>query len=240
MAPPFTAPVTAFNAPFTDRRNIAFTQLELADVKTVKNRFGLTVNDVVTTLCSGALRQFLADRGELPDAPLVATIPMSVRDRSDRPGRNQTMWMFCRLATDIADPGQRLSAVAERNAVAKDHGSAMPPALLQDWAELAGQTVLNVTVQIARKLPLHGRPVHNLVLSNVPGPQETLSFLGCEVEALLPFGPIVMGAGLNITVMSVGGKLGVGIISCPDLIEDVWELADAFPTAMKELLDLAP
>jgi diacylglycerol O-acyltransferase / wax synthase len=133
-----------------------------------------------------------------------------------------------------------LSAVAERNAVAKDHGSAMPPALLQDWAELAGQTVLNATVQIARKLPLHGRPVHNLVLSNVPGPQETLSFLGCEVEVLFPFGPIVMGAGLNITVMSVDGKLGVGIISCPDLIEDVWELADAFPAAMKELLDLAP
>ena len=140
MAPPFAAPSTVFNAPFTCRRNIAFTQVDLEDVKKVKDRFGITVNDVVTAMCSGALRQFLLDRDEMPDEPLIATVPMSVRAKSDRPGRNQTTWMFCRLATDIEDPGERLGVVAESASLAKEHGSAMSPTLLQDWAEMAGQT----------------------------------------------------------------------------------------------------
>ena len=238
MAPPFAAPATVFNAPFTCRRNIAFTQVELEDVKKVKDRFGITVNDVVTAMCSGALRQFMLDRDELPEEPLIATVPMSVRAKSDRPGRNQTTWMFCRLATDIEDPGERLGVVAESASLAKEHGSAMSPTLLQDWAEMAGQTTLNAVMRLVRNIPLPERPVHNLVLSNVPGPQEPLFFLGCEINALYPFGPIVIGAGLNITVMSLDGKLGIGAISCPDLVPDVWDLADAFPAVLDELLQL--
>ena len=186
MAPPFAAPATVFNAPFTCRRNIAFTQVELEDVKKVKDRFGITVNDVVTAMCSGALRQFMLDRDELPEEPLIATVPMSVRAKSDRPGRNQTTWMFCRLATDIEDPGERLGVVAESASLAKEHGSAMSPTLLQDWAEMAGQTMLNAVMRLVRNIPLPERPVHNLVLSNVPGPQEPLFFLGCEINVAVP------------------------------------------------------
>ena len=80
-------------------------------------------------------------------------------------------------------------------------------------------------------------PVHNLIISNVPGPQTTLYFLGCEVKASYPLGPVFHGSGLNITVMSLSGKLGVGIISCPDLLPDLWELADDFPIALDELLE---
>ena len=237
MAPPFAAPSTVFNAPFTSRRNIAFTQVALEDVKKVKDRFGITVNDVVTAMCSGALRRFLLDRGEMPDAPLIATVPMSVRAKSDRPGRNQTSWMFCRLATDIEDPGERLGVVAESASLAKEHGAAMSPTLLQDWAEMAGQS-LNAVMRLVRKIPLPERPVHNLVLSNVAGPQERFYLLGCEINALYPFGPIVIGAGLNITVMSLDGRLGIGVISCPDLVDDVWDLVDAFPAVLDELLQL--
>ncbi len=240
MARPFAAPVTAFNAPFTARRNVAFTQLELADIKTIKNRFGITVNDVLTALCSGALRRFLLDRDELPEMSLVATVPMSVRDKADRPGRNQTMWMFCRLATDLADASARLNAIAQSNAVAKDHGSSMPPALLQDLTEFVGRSLLHVFLQLLRNVPLPERPIHNLVLSNVRGPSERVYFLGCEIEALYPFGPIVIGAGLNITGMSVSDKLGVGIITCPDLIDNAWDLADAFQSELKELLNIGP
>ena len=150
------------------------------------------------------------------------------------------MWMFCRLATDLADASARLNAIAQSNAVAKDHGSSMPPALLQDLTEFVGRSLLHVFLQLMRNVPLPERPIHNLVLSNVRGPSEPVYFLGCEIEALYPFGPIVIGAGLNITGMSVNDKLGVGIITCPDLIDNVWDLADAFQSELKELLNIGP
>ncbi|MGO4442377.1 wax ester/triacylglycerol synthase family O-acyltransferase [Mycobacterium sp. 2YAF39] len=238
MAPPFAAPSTVFNAPFTNRRNVAFTQVDLADVKKVKEAFGITINDVVLAMTSGALRQFLLDKDELPEQPLVATVPMSTRDKSDRPGRNHTMWMFCRLATDIEDVAERLETICGNISHAKGHGGDMAPTLIQDWTEFLGRSVLNAVVRLARNIPLPDRPIHNLVLSNVPGPQQQVYFLGCAITAQYPFGPIVIGAGLNVTVMSLNGRLGIGVISCPDLVSDVWDLADAFPVALAELLQL--
>lgn len=237
MAAPFAAPPTAFNGSFTRRRNVALTSLDFEDVKKVKNRFGVTVNDVVTALCAGALRQFLLDRGELSDSPMVASVPVSVRGKSQRPGRNQTTWMFCRLETHIDDPARRLRSIAQGNAAAKDHAAAMGPSLLQDWTQVAGQTMFGAAMKLLPRIPLPDKPPHNLVLSNVPGPQEQLYFLGGRVDAMYPLGPLIAGAGLNITVMSLNGRLGVGLISCPDLVPDLWELADTFPAALKELLN---
>jgi hypothetical protein len=84
MTAPFRAPQTAFNAKVTSHRNVAWAQLDLEDVKTVKNRFGVKLNDVVMALCAGVLRKYLLDRGELPKDPLVAMVPVSVREKSDR------------------------------------------------------------------------------------------------------------------------------------------------------------
>jgi diacylglycerol O-acyltransferase / wax synthase len=237
MAAPFAAPPTAFNGSCTRRRNVAFSDVDLADVKTVKKRFGVTVNDVVTALCSGALRQFLLDRGELPDSPLVASVPVSVHHKSDRPGRNQTTLMFCRLETHVDDPAERLNSIAAGNTAAKDHAASMGPSLLQDWAQLAGQTVFGAAMKLLPRVPMPENPAHNMVLSNVAGPQEQLYFLGCKVDGMYPLGPTIAGAGLNITVMSFNGRLGVGVISCPDLVDDLWGIADAFPSALKELLE---
>jgi WS/DGAT/MGAT family acyltransferase len=237
MAAPFAAPPTEFNGPFTPRRNIALTSVDLEDVKTVKRRFGVTVNDVVTALCAGALRQFLSDRDALSDSPLVASVPVSVRDKSTRPGRNQTTWMLCRLETHIEDPAERLTSIAEGNAAAKAHAAAMGPTLLQDWTQVAGQTMFGAAMKLLPRIPLPEKPPHNLVMSNVAGPQDQLYFLGCRLDAMYPLGPIIAGAGLNITVMSLNGRLGVGIISCPDLVPDLWDLADAFPAALKELMN---
>ena len=108
MAAPFAAPKTACNDNVTGHRNIAFAQLDLEDVKTVKNHFGVKVNDVVMALVSGVLRKFLLDRGELPEGSLVAMVPVSVHDKSDRPGRNQVSGMFSKLETQIDSPAERL------------------------------------------------------------------------------------------------------------------------------------
>jgi hypothetical protein len=85
--------------------------------------------------------------------------------------------------------------------------------------------------------PLIGHPVHNLIVSNVPGPQAQLYFLGCEVEAMYPIGPLFHGRGLNVTAMSLNGKLNVGVISCPDLLPDLWRLVDDFDVALEESLE---
>lgn len=240
MARPFTAPRTAFNASISGRRNIAYAQLDLEDVKDVKNHFGVKVNDVVMALVSGVLRQYLAERDALPDASLVASVPVSVRGKSDRPGRNQVSAMFSSLHTRIADPVARLKAIAAANSVAKQHSSAIGASLLQDWSQFAAPAVFGVAMRLyARSRLTQNMPVHNLVVSNVPGPQDPLYLLGCEVKAMYPLGPIFHGSGLNITVMSLSGNLDVGLISCPDLLPDLWPMADDFAVAMEELLAAA-
>jgi WS/DGAT/MGAT family acyltransferase len=237
MKPPFAAPKTAFNAKVTGHRNIAYAQLDLEDIKKVKNHFGVKVNDVVMALVSTTLRKFLEDRGELPDSTLVAMVPVSVHDKSDRPGRNQVSGMFSSLETHIDNPAERLKAIAEANSVAKQHSSAIGATLLQDWTQFAAPAVFGVAMRVYSSTRLaEARPVHNLVISNVPGPQIPLYFLGSEVKAMYPLGPIFHGSGLNITVMSLNGKLDVGIVSCPELLPDLWDLADDFEVALDELL----
>ena len=237
MAAPFSAPATPFNGTITRYRNIAFSQLDMRDVMRVKDRFGVTVNDVVVALCAGVLRRFLLERDELPDNPLVATVPVSVHDKSDRPGRNHTTWMFCRVESQISDPAERIRTTASGNTAAKDHTAAMGPTLLHDWTQFGGPTMFGTAMRILPRIP-HS-PVFNLILSNVPGPRDQLYFLGCQVDAMYPLGPILGGAGLNITVMSLNGEMGVGIIACPDLVPELWNIADAFPDALKELLECA-
>jgi WS/DGAT/MGAT family acyltransferase len=241
MTAPFRAPQTAFNASVTGHRNVAFAQLNLEDIKAVKNRFGVKLNDVVMALCAGVLRQFLLDRGELPEDPLVAMVPVSVREKSDRPGRNQVSGMFSRLETHIADPAKRLRAIADANLTAKEHSSAIAATLLQDWSRFAAPAVFGIAMRVYSSTRLtKSRPVHNLVVSNVPGPQVPLYFLGAEVKAMYPLGPIFHGSGLNITVMSLTGKLDVGLISCPELLPDLWDLADDFHVGLEELLAAEP
>ena len=237
MAAPLNAPKTRFNVNVTARRNVAFAQLDLDDVKMVKNHYGVKVNDVVMALVSGVLRRFLLDTDELPDSSLVAMVPVSVHDKSDRPGRNQVSGMFASLQTDIEDPGQRIKAISEANSLAKQHSTAIGATLLQDWAQFAAPAVFGVAMRVYARSNLSGaRPVHNLVVSNVPGPQVPLYFLGAEVKAMYPLGPIFHGSGLNITVMSLTGTLDVGLISCPDLLPDLWDMADDFRVALDELV----
>jgi diacylglycerol O-acyltransferase / wax synthase len=239
MAAPFAAPKTPFNANVTGHRNISFAELDLSDIKTVRAHFGVKVNDVVMALVSGVLRRYLLDHDELPESSLVAMIPVSVHDKSDRPGRNQVSGMFSSLHTNIEDPAERLMAISSANSLAKQHSSAIGATLLQDWSQFAAPAVFGIAMRVYARSNLSAAvPVHNLVVSNVPGPQIPLYLLGCEVKAMYPLGPIFHGSGLNITVMSLNGKLDVGIISCPELLPDLWDMADDFAIELAELVDI--
>jgi diacylglycerol O-acyltransferase len=230
MAAPFTAPRTVFNGTITGRRSIAFTDLSLADIKGVKNAVGCTVNDVVLAVCGGALRAYLEGRGELPSASLVATVPVSVRDESSAAGSNQVSALFAKLSTDEPDPLARLKQVADGNRAAKDHQKAIPASALQEWAELSAPKTFGVAVRVYSGLRLAEKHpvVHNLVISNVPGPPVPIYFMGALVEAMYPLGPIFHQAGLNITVISSNGKVHVGLIACPDQVDDLEVLAGRF------------
>ncbi|MEC3977124.1 WS/DGAT/MGAT family O-acyltransferase [Amycolatopsis sp. H20-H5] len=243
MPVPFTAPRTSLNGTITSHRSVAYAQLELDDVKTVKNAFGVTVNDVVLALVSGALRRFLSERGELPEDPLVATVPVSVHERTERDhGSNKVSAFFASLPTHLADPAARVFMLAESNRLSKDHHYDIDADMLQDWAQFSGATAFGLAVRaysalrLAEKHPV----VHNLVVSNVPGPPMPLYLLGARITGLYPLGPVFHGAGLNVTVLSNAGKVDVGLIGAEELAGDLWPLADALPDALEELLKAAP
>jgi WS/DGAT/MGAT family acyltransferase len=243
MPMPFTAPRTSLNGTITGHRSVAYATVDLEDVKKVKDAFGVTVNDAVLAMCAGALRQFLIDRGELPEGPLVATIPVSVHERTERAqGSNKISAFFASLPTHLADPATRVFVIAENNRQAKEHHSTIEADMLQDWAQFSAATTFGLAVRaysalrLAEKHPV----VHNLVISNVPGPPMPLYLLGARITGLYPLGPVFHGAGLNVTVLSNSGKINVGLLGARELVPDLWPLAEAIPLALKELLNAAP
>lgn len=239
-ATPLTAPRTSFNASVTPHRKVAFTTVPLADVKLVKNTFGTTVNDVVLAICAGALRRYLQRGEELPDRPLVATCPISVRDDERGgagPGSNKVSAMFVSLPTNLSDPVERLLAIRESTKGAKEEHKAVGARMLQELGELAAPTLFSLAARLYSSMKLADRhPVaHNLVVSNVPGPPIPLYFAGARLVALHPLGPIFDGAGLNITVLSYLDTIGFGFMACRELIPQLWELVAAVEESAAEL-----
>lgn len=238
MAAPFSAPRTSFNGTITGHRSIALADLDLEEIREIKRASGTTVNDVVLAVAGGALRAYLAERDELPDNSLLATVPVSVRDSSRRSeGANKVSALFCKLGTDLADPVERLAMMAERNQHAKEHHNAISADALQDWAEFAAPRTFGLAVRTYANLRLAERHpvVHNLVISNVPGPPVPLYFMGARIDAMHPLGPVFHGAGLNITVMSNAGRVHVGAIACRESMPDVEALVRHFPTELEQL-----
>ena len=238
MAAPFSAPRTSFNGTITSHRSIAMADLDLDEIRRIKKATGTTVNDVVLAVAGGALRAYLAERDELPTSSLLATVPVSVRDSSRRSsGANKVSALFTKLGTDIGDPLDRLRMLAERNQHAKEHHNAISADALQDWAEFAAPRTFGLAVRTYANLRLAERHpvVHNLVISNVPGPPIPLYFMGARIEALCPLGPVFHGAGLNVTVMSNAGRMHVGAIACRESMPDTDALVRHFPAELERL-----
>jgi diacylglycerol O-acyltransferase / wax synthase len=237
---PFAAPRTSFNAAITPTRSYAYTSLDLPTVKAVKNAVGCTVNDLMLGLCGGALRDYLADRGEVPDGPLVAMVPMSVRsdDQRDAMG-NQVSSMLTSLATDVDDPIDRLKVIHEVMVHAKEQQKAIGADTLQEWSEFAAPALLGRAARLYSRMKWADshRPLFNVTISNVPGPPFPLYSAGARLLANYPVGPIFDGAGINMTVMSYLDQLDFGLLACPDVLDDVWALADGLHASLAELVE---
>jgi len=236
MPAPLRAPRTSFNVPITPHRRTAFTHLSLDEAKQVKNAFGTTVNDLVLAIIAGALRKYLESRQELPDRSLIAVVPVSVRTGDETTGSNHVSAMFSTLATDVDDPVERLRTISDANKGAKEEHKAIGASMLTQWGELAAPTTFSLAARVYAGLRLAERHpvVHNLVISNVPGPRFPLYFAGAKLVGLYPLGPIFDGAGLNITVVSYMDQLYFGLIGCRELV-DPWDIVAQIPEAFMEL-----
>ncbi|WP_054813400.1 WS/DGAT/MGAT family O-acyltransferase [Nocardia arizonensis] len=239
MALPLTAPRTPLNKTITARRTVAFTRTDLDTVTEIKRSFGVSVNDVVMTVVGGVLRDYLLEHDELPDRSLIASVPVSVHGRTRHSdGINKVSSLFAELGTDIGDPSARLRAVAAANRHAKAEHEKVGADFLRDWSTYAPPNIFQFAARLYSDLGLaeHHPVVHNLVVSNVPGPSNPLDFLGVRIAGMYPFGPVFHGAGLTVTVLSLDGHLDFGFIACRDLVPDIAALADAVPAAVDELL----
>ena len=237
-----SAPRTSFNDSITPHRRFAYGSLSLEEVKEIKNALGVTVNDIVMALCAGALRRYLDERKELPSDPLIAMVPVSIRTEEQQGTfGNQVSAMSASLHTHIADPIQRLQAIHESMAIAKEKHKALPATLLQDFAQFAPPAVAARAARvIARATVANLMDVpFNVVISNVPGPQFPIYCIGSRLVANYPVSAINDGVGLNITVQSYDGSLDFGIIACRELMPEVWDLMDYLPDALEELKEAA-
>jgi diacylglycerol O-acyltransferase len=239
---PLRAPRTSINVSVHARRRVAFAAANLADVKKVKNAMGTTVNDVILAMCAGALRTYLLAGDELPDIPLVAVVPVSVTpEMADLKGSNKVSAMFVQLPSELDDPLERLRAIQEGTKGAKEEHRALGADTLQNWAEHATPSVFAAAARLYTRMKLaeRHRPVANLVISNVPGPDFPLYLGGGELLAMFPLGPVMDGMGLNITIMSYRGVLYWGLASDARAVPRLWDIAAAIPAALTELLDAA-
>ena len=238
MATPFTAPPTPFNRAITPHRRVAMTTIPLAEVKAVKDKFNSTVNDVVLALCGGALRRYLDRRGVLPERALLAAVPVSVHGPEVQgEGTNQLSAMFVSLATDVADPVERLRQVSELARSAKREHATMGRDVMVELGEFVSSELFGLGARFFSQFGLADRvptPV-NLIVSNVPGPNFPLYFAGAKLEAIYPLGPIYDGMGLNITVISYLDTIGFGFITCAELVPDLWDLARGIGESLGEL-----
>jgi diacylglycerol O-acyltransferase / wax synthase len=241
-AVPLRAPRTPWSAAITPHRRVAFARVRLSDVRRIRAAFGVKVNDVVLALVASALRRYLDDGDALPDEPLVAMCPVSVR-AEDEAGRsdNRISAMFVHLRTDIDDVAERLDAIALATRGAKEDHNAIDARFLQNWAEHAAPSTFALATRLYSRLNLADRhpPVYNVVVSNVPGPDFPLYLDGAELVATYPMGPVMEGAGLNVTVLSYQDNVDFGFLACAELVPDVWDLADDIEAAMKDLLAAA-
>ncbi len=233
------APRTRFNIGITARRSYAFGSMALADVKVVKNAFGVSVNDVVLAICAEALREYLEDHDELPEQPLLAGVPVSVRSESQKGAAgNQVKFTRCSLATDIADPVERLMHIHEELERFKQAQQAVPANRMGDWAELPSPALAARAMRLYENFSVHDyiNPPFNTVISNVPGPPVPIYLAGAQVLASYPVSIPYHGLGFNITVMSYQGKLDFGLTAHRGTVPDVDKILKGMGQALSTLV----
>ena len=235
-APQSPAPKTAFNRPVGAARTFAVGELAVGEIKAVGRALNATLNDVFLAVCGGGLRRYFKANGELPDTSLIAGCPVSLRQPGDNSLNNQVTMMQVALGTDIADARERVAAVAASARAAKSTTADAAP-LLTGEAALPGlpATLRGAALWAERAGAGDGPQSINLVISNVPGPRQTLYSNGARMLTHYPVSIAAHGTGVNLTVQSYDGVLYLGITACAKALPEAGRLRDAL---LAEFIDL--
>jgi WS/DGAT/MGAT family acyltransferase len=241
--PRLNAPPSPFNGSITSRRRFAYGSLPLEEVKWVRRHLGGSVNDVVMALCATALRRWLLEHDALPDGPLIAAVPVSMRQSGAETCEdgNRLGVMIAPLATHVADHRERFDTVRNSMRAVKRRFVASSGTWLHELSSLMPAPVAGAAMRLALEfLPSSILRSTNLMVSNVPGPQIPLYVRGARILGYYPVSVISdVTGGLNITVFSYNGNIDVGIIACPEMVSDVWKMIEYMGEALDELKTLA-
>jgi diacylglycerol O-acyltransferase len=206
--------------------------LPLARLKAVAKATGGTLNDVILAVSSGSLRRYLIEHEALPSQPLIAMLPVAVRTRDDAGGGNAVGAILATLATDIEDPARRIAEIISSTTKAKQQLQGMSKGeILSYSALLVAPSMLQMLPTAAGRL----KPTFNVVISNVPGPEQPLYFRGARLESSYPLSIPVHGQALNITCNSYAGSVCFGFTGCRDTVPHLQRLAVYCGEALDEL-----
>jgi len=239
-----SAPRSIFNGPIASRRMYDGIVFDFERIKALRPFVpGATVNDVILAVCAGGLRSYLLANDQLPDSPLVAMAPISVREKKVTAGQggskgetegNQVSAMLVALATDVEDPLERLRCIHENTQGSKVHASAMPA---NQITEFIPSETLAAAARVYTRTRLGGRlrPFFNLTITNVPGPPFPLYVAGARINRIYGMAPIMAGLGLLLVIFSYDGKISIGITSCQDMVPDPEKMTGCFEKSLEEL-----
>lgn len=234
------APRTSLNVSITNQRTFAGRTISLAETKYIAKHFGVSLNDVVLGTVAGALRHYLADNNELPAKPLVAGVPVSLREAGDQTANNQASMILVSLATDITDPVQRLKAINTSSNASKSTMNRFKAVILDDFPTFAAPWLMSgIASMVGRSgivnlLP----PAANVAVSNVAGAPFPMYFAGALVTCYYPVSIASHGTALNVTVQSYNGRMDYGLIACRRAVPDITEIGDYLLAEHKLLMAL--
>ena len=230
---PFSAPSTPLNGILSPQRKWNTAILDLKRVIALKKIMDTTVNDVILAICAGALRRYLNEKDQLPNKPLVAMVPISTRQNEDGATEgNKISAMLVQLATDIADPIERLQAIHDNTNTGKTYQNAAGAKTLSNLAEVVPFGVANLASRMYSRFNLSKmhKPVFNVVITNVPGPQMPIYLQGHKLQSIMGMAPIIDGMGLIITVLSYNGSITISPTSDANSMPDI----NTFTTYIRE------
>jgi diacylglycerol O-acyltransferase len=228
-------PRTSLNARISGARRFVAQSWELDRVKSVGKALGLTVNDTVLAMCSGALRRYLLTHHELPTHSLRAMVPVSVRRSDDFASANSVSFITANLGTRHADPAERVKAIAASTRAGKALLKGLSPREAMLYAALSQlPTLLASLLGVADRLP-----AFSTTISNVPGPRQRLYWNGARLEGMYPGSAVFHGFALNITLVGYYRNLDFGITACRRSVPQVQRLIDYLEDSLVELEELA-
>jgi diacylglycerol O-acyltransferase / wax synthase len=209
---PFRAPKTMFNVPIGGARRVAAQSWPLERIRAIKSAAGVTVNDVVLAMCAGALRAYLLEEDALPETPLVAMVPVSLRTADEQDaGGNMVGTILCNLATDTADPAKRLDAI---NTSMRDNKKVFAELPRNQALALSAFLMSGITLALVPGFVSSAPPPFNIVISNVPGAREPMYWKGARLDGNYPLSIALDGQALNITLTNNADNLDFGLVGC--------------------------